>query len=336
MEHEKDQYTLAPLPTMAGFSIRRFEGPGDYPGMVNIIMSNMDDPNTHPTSLEDVTLDYANMSESVPVRDVLFVFRAEQPIAYCRSGSQWVEESHSWIYSWIMHVHHDWKNQGIEDTMLSWLENQAGANHHTLHPGSAGIHSTYIPEVNQYRLDLVRNRGYIPTRYFEAMKRDLEDIPIYPLPEGITIRPALPSQYRQVWDADVEAFQDHWDATTPPESDFLEWTSNKTYFQPYLWQIAWDGAEIAGMVLNNINLIENQERGRLRGYTESISVRRPWRGKGIAKALICRSMQMMKVLGMEEVALGVDSENLSGATKLYSGLGYRSYNRSVIMRKPLE
>jgi hypothetical protein len=32
----------------------------------------------------------------------------------------------------------------------------------------------------------------------------------------------------------------------------------------------------------------------------------------------------------------VDSENLSGALKLYEGLGYRSYSRTVVMRKPLK
>lgn len=90
------------------------------------------------------------------------------------------------------------------------------------------------------------------------------------------------------------------------------------------------------MVWNFINMTENEKRERLRGYTESISVRRPWRGKGIAKALICRSMKMMKALGMTEVALGVDSQNISGATKLYYSLGYRSYNRSVVMRKPMD
>jgi len=336
MNNENNKYVYAPLPTLEGLTFRRFEGPSDYPGMVDIIMSNMDDPDTHPTSLEDVTSDYANISESVPVRDVLFAHHGDQPIAYCRSGCHWEDESQSWLYSWIAHVHHDWKHRGIEEKLVDWLEKQAGINHQTLHTGLAGMHSTYIPETNQHRLDIVRNRGYSPTRYFEGMKRGLEDIPEHPLPEGIIVRPAMPSQYRQVWDADVEAFMDHWGATTPPESEYQEWISNKTYFQPYLWQIAWDGDEIAGMVLNYIDLTENQERCRLRGYTESISVRRPWRNMGIAKALVCRSMKMMKALGMEEVALGVDSENPSGATKLYEGLGYRSYKRSVVLRKPLE
>jgi ribosomal protein S18 acetylase RimI-like enzyme len=334
MENQKNLDTYAPLPQLPGFIFKRFEGPGDYQAMVDIIMSNIEDPNTHVTSLEAITADYAHISESVPLRDMVFAIHAEQPVAYCRSTCMWEESSNSWIYGWLMHVHHDWKRQGIEEVLVGWLEDQAVLNHQTLHPDTVGIHSVIITETDQHRLDIVQNRGYSSTRYFEDMKRDLMEIPDHPLPEGIEVRPAFPSEYRQVWDANVEAFRDHWGATIPPESEFQEWILNKNYFQPYLWQIAWDGDEIAGMVLNFINLTENQERGRLRGYTEGISVRRPWRGKGIAKALICRSMKMMKALGMTEVALGVDSQNISGATKLYYGLGYRSYNRSVVLRKP--
>jgi len=335
MENQNNLDIYAPLPQLPGFVFRRFEGPGDYQAMVDIIMSNVDDPTTHVTSLEDITANYAHMFESVPVRDMVFAILAGQPVAYCRSTCMWEESSNSWIYGWILHIHHDWKQKGIEEVLVDWLEDQAVLNHQTLHPDTAGIHSVFFPESDQHRLDIVQNRGYSPTRYFEDMKRDLMEIPDHPLPQGIEVRPAFPSQYRQVWEADVEAFQDHWGATIPPESHFQEWISNKNYFQPYLWQVAWDGDEIAGMVLNFINLTENQERGRLRGYTEGISVRRPWRGKGISKALICRSMKMMKALGMTEVALGVDSQNISSATKLYYGLGYRSYSRSVVMRKPL-
>ena len=37
------------------------------------------------------------------------------------------------------------------------------------------------------------------------------------------------------------------------------------------------------MVRNFINHKENQEANRKRGYTENISVRRPWRRQGIAR-----------------------------------------------------
>lgn len=196
MENRNKQKTLAPLPQLSGFIFRRFEGPGDYQGMVDIIMSNVDDPNSHVTSLEDITTDYAHISESVPVRDMVFTFHAEQPVAYCRSTCMWEESSNSWIYGWLLHVHHDWKRKGIEETLVGWLEDQAFLNHQALHPDAAGIHSVFAPEADQYRLDIIQNRGYTPTRYFENMKRDLMEIPDYPLPQGIEVRPAFPSQFR--------------------------------------------------------------------------------------------------------------------------------------------
>lgn len=335
MDLQDNISAFAPLPVLEGFSFRYFSGESDYPAMVEIIMSNIDDPDTHATSVEVISVNYAHLAESDLTRDVILVHHNDSPVAYARTGCNWEEYSQTWIYSSIMYVHKNWKWQGVEDALIGWLEAQAARNHQNLHAGAGGQHSIYLPERNQRLLNLLLNRNYVPARFFEDMKRDLEDIPDYPLPEGIVVRPAFPSEYRQVWDANVEAFLDHWGSTTPTEEEYQEWLANKNYFQPYLWQIAWSGNEIAGMVLNFINVTENETRGWKRGYTEGISVRRPWRGKGIAKALICRSMKMMKALGMIEVALGVDGENLSGATKLYEGLGYRSYSRSLILRKPL-
>jgi ribosomal protein S18 acetylase RimI-like enzyme len=93
---------------------------------------------------------------------------------------------------------------------------------------------------------------------------------------------------------------------------------------------------VAGMVLNFIDESENAEYKRLRGYTEGICVRRPWRKKGLARALIVQSIQMFKDMGMTETALGVDSQNLSGALRLYQGVGYRQTKQFTIYRKPLD
>ena len=74
---------------------------------------------------------------------------------------------------------------------------------------------------------------------------------------------------------------------------------------------------------------------RKRGYTEGICTRRPWRKMGLARALLVQSMQMFKEMGMTETALSVDAENISGATRLYEGVGYRQVRQQVIYRKPL-
>jgi len=65
-------------------------------------------------------------------------------------------------------------------------------------------------------------------------------------------------------------------------------------------------------------------------------VRRPWRKQGLARALIARSLSQLRELGMTEASLTVDTENPSGALRLYEGLGYRPVKRGSVYRKPLD
>jgi ribosomal protein S18 acetylase RimI-like enzyme len=87
--------------------------------------------------------------------------------------------------------------------------------------------------------------------------------------------------------------------------------------------------------MNYIDAQENKEYNRKRGYVEGISVQRPWRGKGVAKALIARSLKLLKSRGMTEAALGVDTENPSGAVHLYLKMGFKAHKKSATYRKPM-
>ena len=91
----------------------------------------------------------------------------------------------------------------------------------------------------------------------------------------------------------------------------------------------------AGQVRTFINAAENEKYNRKRGYTEFISVRRPWRKRGLARALIVRSLRLQKECGMTESALGADSENISGATRIYEDCGFRITKRNTLYRKPI-
>ena len=90
------------------------------------------------------------------------------------------------------------------------------------------------------------------------------------------------------------------------------------------------------MVLARIDEAENQALNRKHGYTEHVFVRQPWRQRGIAKALILRSLAELKQQGMTEAELGVDTENESGAYAFYTGLGYRTFSTDIWFRKPME
>jgi len=88
--------------------------------------------------------------------------------------------------------------------------------------------------------------------------------------------------------------------------------------------------------MNYINHDENKKYNRKLGWTENISTHREYRRRGIARALIVRSMQMHKALGMDRVALGVDTENPNGALQLYQSLGYQEEKTFITFRKVMD
>jgi mycothiol synthase len=92
---------------------------------------------------------------------------------------------------------------------------------------------------------------------------------------------------------------------------------------------------VAGAVMNFVFAEENERLGVRRGWLEHISTRRPWRRRGVAAALIADSLRELRARGLDEAALGVDSENLSGALRLYESLGFRRFKTGIAFRKPL-
>ena len=63
---------------------------------------------------------------------------------------------------------------------------------------------------------------------------------------------------------------------------------------------------------------------------------RNWRRKGIASALLARSLAALRDNGMTEATLDVDAENLSGALRIYERLGFEKRHHFVFYRKPLD
>jgi ribosomal protein S18 acetylase RimI-like enzyme len=57
------------------------------------------------------------------------------------------------------------------------------------------------------------------------------------------------------------------------------------------------------------------------GFIGSIGVRRPWRRRGVGEALLRRTFALLHARGLRKVRLLVDSENPTGATRLYERVG---------------
>lgn len=181
--------------------------------------------------------------------------------------------------------------------------------------------------------ELLTSEDYEPARYGFVMRRDsLDDVSDVAMPEGLKLRPVSPDQHRAIFEADDESFHDHWGHRDATEEDFVS-----RYAEPELdtslWRVAWDGDQVAGSVMSYIWRSENEELGLRRGWLERISVRRPWRRRGLARALIASALLGLREAGMEDAMLGVDTENLTGALGLYDSMGFAVSDRKTHYRK---
>jgi ribosomal protein S18 acetylase RimI-like enzyme len=289
-------------------------------------------------SLEDITNYYTHLHNCDPYQDMLFAEVDGDVIAYSRV--EWnLSKDGEWLGFHINFMHPAWRRKGIGRAMLRYNEarlRQIAAGQ--LKDGQIEASTPLFFEV--FAVDseagkeaLLVSEAYQAVRYAYSMVRSLsEPVAVTPMPEGLEVRQAHPEHYRQIWDASQEAFRDHWGFIPLPEEEYQRWL-HESIFNPSLWKVAWDGDAVAGMVLNFLNQRENEEFGRLRGYTEGISVRRPWRRRGLARALLTRSLKMFQEMGMHEAALGVDTQNKNGALRLYESVGFRPVERETVYRK---
>jgi mycothiol synthase len=337
----KDMQFYTVYPDLQGLVFRGFQGEEDYQNILDIINNAKDaDGVQRSDTLEQVKLNYAHLHNCDPYQDMLFAEVDGEAVGYCRSWWE-ITGAGEFVGFSIGFVKAEWRRKGIGRTFLRFTEERAATIARqlvevgTLPADAPRFYDSFIEEVQVGLEALLLSEGYKAIRYaFSMVRPDLENIPDLPLPPGLEVRPVLPEHYRIIWNASNEAFRDHWGYIPEPEESYQRMIEDPN-FDPAPWKVAWDGDQVAGMVLNYILKEENEEYKRKRGYTENISVRRPWRKRGLAKALIALSLKELKERGMTEAALGVDAENLSGALGLYESMGYQVVKRSTIYRKPI-
>ena len=220
-------------------------------------------------------------------------------------------------------VHHEWRGRGLGSNLVDRGEDRL----RTL--GAARVHNvTLAPDLAAR--PMLEARGYREVRRFWEMTIELgEEPPPDPaLPDGLQIEP-FSSGLGPAFHAALEAaFAEHWEYRSVSFEDWWQRQLARPDHDPSLWFLVRADEEVVAATRN-----DPERSGG--GWIGALGVRPAWRGRGLAKGLLQHSFREFHRRGQRRVGLGVDSENATGATKLYESVGMVVDTEQVVWEKVL-
>jgi len=323
--------------TVPGLRLRPYAGEADLPELVRIMNAEAAADGLHfRTTVEEMASQTAHPSAAFqPTRDITVAELDGRMVGH--ASREVIDTTDGFReYRNDGEVDPAFRRRGIGAALLAEnirLHRERAAADPTEHTRIFGSWS-WEPQVGDAAL--LESAGFAPARWFFDMVRpNLDDIPDLPLPAGLELRTIDASLARQVWDADVEAFKDHWGGFDASEERLQRWLDNPNT-DLSIWVVAFDGDEVAGGIINDIDRNQNAALGVERGWLQSVFTRRRWRRRGLATALIAESLRVLRDRGMTSAALGVDADNPSGAFGLYEGLAFEVDSRATAWRRSFE
>jgi ribosomal protein S18 acetylase RimI-like enzyme len=235
-------------------------------------------------------------------------------------------------------VHPDYIDAGLEEPILDWGDARARESAQQAAPDRQVKLEMSVWATNVRDAERLVERGFRFQRAWNRMRIDMDanvPLPKPTVPAGIIFR-TLDLDL----EGDVEAVHQAWEDAQRDEWGFSsltaqEWNyylvERELDFDPTLWFLAIDDAnqEIVGYVLGRWERPGESDVGQVR----YLGVRRPWRRRGIAQALLLQAFGEFQRRGRLAVSLSVDSVSPTGAHLLYERVGMRTERRSHVYEK---
>jgi mycothiol synthase len=223
--------------------------------------------------------------------------------------------------AWVT-VHPDFTGRGLAAALLPQVEERARA---------AGIQKLKMGAFveNDGVRRLFEQHGFREARHYYGMRIDFEGPPSPPSwPAGIEVSIFQPEDARAFHEALGESFEDEWGFHQPPFDQWKRERLEAPETDTSLWFVVREGPEIVAVARCD----PKREGG---GWVGALGVRKPWRKRGIGLALLQHTFVEFHRRGESHVGLGVDTQNPSGATRLYERAGMRVINEDVVYEKEL-
>jgi ribosomal protein S18 acetylase RimI-like enzyme len=268
-----------------------------------------------------------DLRAGTPTEDIDTAAIAVGTMRLCRDRN-----ANEYVYSIGLAIPAEVRGTGLEQALMKDMLGRVRAAEARLSAENApGAHKVRVrmmaQEGQDWKLRLCQEIGLAHERNFWEMERPLNEPIEHPASvKGVTIR-----KYNRPYDniatleAANSAFADHFDFQ-PMSTTLWEESMNSSQTRPEMSWVAEAHAElgkIAALCIAAVNDGANRTSGRSEGWIAPLCTRREWRNRGLGRALLLLTLQSFKEEGMAYGVLQVDSQNLTGATRLYESVGFR-------------
>ncbi|MBD2072868.1 GNAT family N-acetyltransferase [Phormidium sp. FACHB-592] len=284
------------------------------------------------TSVEELRRDFADPDFDLTRHLQLWVNAQGQLVGYGRLWMLPAGDTQDGFLSFM--VHPEVRSQGLEDQILAWAEDQLREQSQA--SGLPANLRTGVREQQSDRMAFLETHGFRIMRYFYRMARPLAiAIPTPQLPPGYRVQSLAPSQVEAWVEMFNQTFIDHWNFHPLTVEQRQYWLSDPDYEAGLdLVALAPDGT-FAAFCFGYLSNQNNRRTGRHEGWIADLGTRRGFRQQGLGRAMLLTGMQQLKAKGVDTALLGVDTENPSGALRLYKSVGFHQIFTSLAYCKAL-
>ena len=226
-------------------------------------------------------------------------------------------------------IHPSYSDPRLGDYLVELGEEWARERMEQAEPGVRVTMDCWMSTTDAAAIARYERAGFRDVRRHWRMEIELNEEPAAPTwPQGVELRPFVPERDNYaVYQVIETAFEDHWGHFSRSFEEWEHWTVERPDFRPDLWFIAWEDERVAG---GSLCVIEGQW-----GWVNTLGVSRAWRRKGLGMALLQHSFSEFYRRGLRKAGLGVDSQNLTGATRLYHRAGMHVARETISYEKEL-
>jgi len=244
------------------------------------------------------------------------------------------------VRPWVIWgVHPDFHGHKLGKRLFDGAEERAGEIIKRCPPEARVRLQTGTPAGYSFAEKALAQAGYVSDRTYFDMRITMNRRPQVPdFPAGIAIKP-----YRHEEDLPLfvdifrNSFSDHYGYVEEPFDDdvaeFRHWFNNDKNFEPGLVLLAVD--ERSKLPVGCLLAMKESPRHPGIGFVDIVGVRRGYRRRGLAQAMLYHSFATYWDRGLTTVSLEVDGSSLTNAVALYEKVGMHVHQSFISYEKTL-